>query len=112
MKGARFFRVDYVAFVKEVVVAELRWWQGMSTDLTRRLEMNATHLVTKEAPWDVDFLASYNDNLLAVQNLLGNNGRQPTKKVTLAIDDDGGRRNGGHERSEDNVSEKKRVIWR
>jgi hypothetical protein len=63
---------------------------------SRTLAMATTHLVTEEATRDVDFLASYNDNLLAVQNLLGYNGGQPTKKVTLAVNEDRGRRDGGH----------------
>ena len=58
--------------------------------------MATTHLVSEEATRDVDFLASYNDDLLAAQNLLGYNGGQPTEKVTLAVNKDRGRRNGGH----------------
>jgi len=64
-----------MAFVKKVMVAEL---------------------VTEEAPRDVDFLAANDDNLLAIQNLLGYNGGQPTKEVTLAVNDDWGCRDGGH----------------
>ena len=48
-----------------------------------------THLVTEEAARDVDLLAPHNDNLLAVQNLLGDNRGQPAKKMALAINDDG-----------------------
>jgi len=68
-----------MTFVKEIVVAEL---------------------ITEEAARDVDFLASYDDDLLAIQDLLGYNGGQPTKKVTLAVNDDRGGRNGGHGESE------------
>jgi len=50
MERARFFRVDDMAFVKEVVIAEL---------------------VAEEAAGDVDLLASHNDDLLAVEDLLG-----------------------------------------
>jgi len=50
MERAGFFGVDDVAFVKEVVITEL---------------------VAEEAAGDVNFLASYNDDLLAVEDLLG-----------------------------------------
>jgi len=50
VERARFFGVDDMAFVKEVVITEL---------------------VAEEAARDVDLLASHNDNLLAVEDLLG-----------------------------------------
>lgn len=37
---------------------------------------NATCLVPEEAAADVDLLATYNDNLLARENLFGDNGRK------------------------------------
>jgi len=43
---------------------------------------------SKEFARDVQFFASNNDNLLAVQQLLGNNAGQPAKQMALAIDDD------------------------
>jgi len=52
MERAGFFGVDDMAFVKKVVVAEL---------------------VAEEAAGDVDLLASHNDDLLAVEDLLGYN---------------------------------------
>ena len=55
-----------------------------------------THLVPEEAAGDVDLLASDYNNLLPVQNLLGDNGRKPAKEVALAINDDGARGEGGH----------------
>ena len=55
------------------------------------------HLVAEEAAGDVDLLAPDYDNLLAVQNLLGDNGRQPAQEMALAINDDGARGEGGHE---------------
>jgi hypothetical protein len=51
---------------------------------------NTAHLVTEEAARDVDFLTANDDNLLAIQNLLGYNGGQPTEEVTLAVNDDWG----------------------
>lgn len=53
------------------------------------MNRHVTHLVAEEAARDVDLLAPHNDNLLAVQNLLGDNGGQPAKKMALAINDDG-----------------------
>lgn len=50
VERAGFFGVNDVAFVKEIVIAEL---------------------VAEEAAGYIDLLASYNDNLLAVENLLG-----------------------------------------
>ena len=55
-----------------------------------------TDLVAEEAARNVYLLAPYNDNLLAVENLLRDNRSQPTKKMALAINDDGGRGEGGH----------------
>jgi hypothetical protein len=62
---------------------------------------NTAHLVTEEAARDVDFLAANDNNLLAIQNLLGYNGGQPTEEVTLAVNDDWGWRDGGHGKSEE-----------
>jgi len=45
-------------------------------------------LGTKELARDVEFFTSDNHNLLAVEDLLGNDAGQPTKKVALGIDDD------------------------
>jgi len=52
MERAGLFGVDDVAFVKEVVIAEL---------------------IAEEAARDVNLLASHNDDLLAVEDLLGQN---------------------------------------
>ena len=54
------------------------------------------HLVAEEAARDVNLLAPNDDNLLAVQDLLGHNGGQPTEEMALAINDDGARGEGGH----------------
>jgi hypothetical protein len=55
-----------------------------------------THLVAKEAPGDVDLLAPDDDDFLPRENLFGDNGGQPTKEMTLAINDDGCRGECGH----------------
>lgn len=57
------------------------------------------HLVAEEAARDVDLLAPDDDNLLAAQDLLGDNARQPSEKMALAINHDGGRGEGGHRES-------------
>jgi hypothetical protein len=45
-------------------------------------------LRTEELSRDVQGLASHNNDLLAVEQLLGHSAGQPTKEVTLAIDSD------------------------
>lgn len=55
-----------------------------------------THFVAEKASRDVNFLAPDNDDFLPGENLLRNDGGQSTKEVTLAIDDDGCRRESGH----------------
>lgn len=45
-------------------------------------------LGAEELARDVERFAANNDNLLAVQELLGHGGGQATKEVTLAVDDD------------------------
>ena len=45
-------------------------------------------LRTEELSTDVQGLASHNDNLLTVEQLLSHSAGQPTKEVTLAIDRD------------------------
>ena len=90
VEGAGFFGVDNVAFVEEVVVAQLRNQCKSSCEMRpNSVNWYVTHLVTEEAARDVDLLAPHNDNLLAVQNLLGDNRGQPAKKMALAINDDG-----------------------
>ena len=58
------------------------------------------HLVAEEAAGDVDLLAPDDDNLLAVQNLLRHDRRKPSEEMALAINNDGGRGEGGHRESE------------
>jgi hypothetical protein len=64
-----------MAFVEEVMVAEL---------------------VAEKAPGDVYLLAPDDDDFLARENLFRDDGGQPTKEMTLAIDDDGCRGECGH----------------
>jgi hypothetical protein len=45
-------------------------------------------LRTEELSRDIQSLASHNDDLLAVEQLLSHSAGQPTKEVTLAIDCD------------------------
>lgn len=45
-------------------------------------------LRTEELSGDVQGLASHNDDLLAIEQLLSNSARQPTEEMTLAIDRD------------------------
>jgi hypothetical protein len=48
----------------------------------------ARTLRTEELSRDVQGLASHNNDLLAVEELLSHSAGQPTKEVTLAIDSD------------------------
>lgn len=75
MKRAGLFGIDDMPLVKEVMVTEF---------------------VSKEAARDVNFLASYDDNFLAGKDLLGDYRRQATKEMSLAINYDGCRGEGGH----------------
>lgn len=45
-------------------------------------------LRTEELARDVEGFTSHNDDLLAIQHLLGDGAGQATKKVSLAVDDD------------------------
>ena len=45
-------------------------------------------LRAEELSGDVQGLASHNNDLLAVEQLLSNSASQPTKEVTLAVDSD------------------------
>lgn len=51
------------------------WWVGRRT------------LCAEELARDVELLAADNNNLLAVQKLLGDSGGQAAEKVALAVDD-------------------------
>ena len=61
-------------------------------------ESGATYLVAEEGSGDVDLFAPHHHNFLSRENLLGDNGGQPTKEMTLAINNDGGCRESGHGR--------------
>ena len=54
------------------------------------------HLVAEEAAGDVDLLTANDDDLLAVQNLLGDDRGEATKQMALAVNDDGGGGEGRH----------------
>ena len=94
VKRTRLLGVDNVALVEEIVVAELRG-REMSSGLGSRIDVTS-YLVAEEAAGDVDFLASHDNNLLAGQDLLGDDRGQSTKEVTLAINHDGCRGECGH----------------
>ena len=64
------------------------------------LHARVTHLVPEEAARDVDLLAPHNDDFLAIEHLLRDNRSKPPKEVALAINNDGGRGEGGHRESE------------
>lgn len=52
-------------------------------------EAHVLQLRTVEVARDRDLFTSQNSNLLALQQLLGNDRRQTPKEVILAVDDDG-----------------------
>jgi hypothetical protein len=70
VERARFFGVDDVAFVEEVMIAELEWDRRVRDKSHSKLK-DTTYLVTEEAARDIYLLASHNDDLLAVEDLLG-----------------------------------------
>lgn len=55
-----------------------------------------SYLVSEEAARDVNLLTPHNDDFLAVQDLLRNNGSKSAEEVALTINDDGGRGECGH----------------
>ena len=60
------------------------------------MEYKRAYLVTKEAPGDVNLLAPDDYDFLTRKNLFGDDRGQTTKEMTLAINDDGCRRECGH----------------
>lgn len=55
-----------------------------------------TNLVAEEAAGDVDLFAADDGNLLAREDLLGNDAGQATEQMAFAVDNDGARRERGH----------------
>ena len=53
-------------------------------------------LCAEELARDVEGLGADDDDLLAVQKLLGHDGRQATEEVALSVNNDRGCREGGH----------------
>ena len=87
MEWTRFLGVDDMAFMKEVVVAKLQP-DGM-LEVYHSIEYSEhTYLVAEEATGDVNLLASDYNNLLARQDLFGDNGRQPAQEVALTVNND------------------------
>lgn len=62
-------------------------WRWVSSRSISLLEGISRTLGAEELAGDVEGLAADNNNLLAVQELLGHRGRQATEEVTLAVDD-------------------------
>lgn len=60
------------------------------------IPFSKAYFVPEEATGNVDFLAPNHYYFLARENLLRDNRGQSTKEVTLAINDDGCRRESGH----------------
>lgn len=55
-----------------------------------------THLVAEEATRDVNLFASNDDNLLARESLLGDDGSKTTQEMPFAVDDNRRRGESGH----------------
>jgi hypothetical protein len=87
-----FFGVHDMTLVKEVVVAELgQYWDrfGGNNELL-------SHLVSEERARDVDLLAPDNNDFLAIENLLGDDGRQTTEEMAFPVDDNRSRGDCSH----------------
>lgn len=95
MEGARLFGVYNVALVKEVVVAQLNEGGSLRIEFAS-LNGLTRYLVAEEATRNVDLLAANDNNLLAVQDLLGDDRGQPAQKMALTINDDGAGGDSGH----------------
>jgi hypothetical protein len=94
VEWTRLFRVHDVAFVQEVVVSELCDFLQVGDALVNATL--ATHLISEKASRYVDLLTPHNDDLLAGENLLRDDGGQATKEVAFTIYDDARRRESGH----------------
>jgi hypothetical protein len=71
-----------------VYVSSNQHSRALCSDITLQY-MGVEHtLRTEELPGDVQGLAAHDDDLLAVEQLLGHSTGQPAKEVTLAIDRD------------------------
>lgn len=65
-----------------------RWWTP-EEETARKIEKRFERtLRAEELAGDVEGLTSHNDDLLAVEQLLGNSAGQATQEVSLAVDDD------------------------
>lgn len=96
VEGTRLFGIDDMTLVQEVVVPELQDRTSRLVRISHSKSNGMNYLVAEEAAGDINLLAPDDDNLLAIQNLLGDNRRQSSKEMALAINDDGGRGEGGH----------------
>jgi hypothetical protein len=111
VEGTRLPWVDNVAFVKEVVVAQLIAggkdevyrlpqydMKYVQSDVLQfcNVDLSLTHLVAEEATRDIDLFASNNDDLLTRKRLLGDYGCQATQEMSFAVDDNRRRGECGH----------------
>lgn len=82
-----------MTLVQESVVAKL--FVAMSR--YRIIEqVQRTHLHTEEGARDVDQFSTDDNNLLSRKRLLGDDGGETTEEVSLAVNDDRRRAEGGH----------------
>ena len=58
--------------------------------------MTSPNLVAEKATGDIDLLAADDGDLLAREDLLGDNAGQATQQMALAVNNDGARRERGH----------------
>jgi len=99
VEGARLFWIHDVAFVEEVVVAELQKVTSIMYSVAKSSNLGSSgmYLVAEEAARDINLFAPDNDNFLSAENLFGDYGGESTQEMALSIYYDGGRRNGGHD---------------
>ena len=67
--------------------SEVEWTLGLVVSGGLSQVVVVLELVSEELTGDVEGLASDNDNLLAVEDLLGNNGSQTAQQVALSVND-------------------------
>ena len=65
-----------------------KWVKQKTRPGARGTKPGGRTLSSEELSGDVQSLTPHNDNLLAVQQLLGHRGSQASEKMPLAIDDD------------------------
>ena len=66
----------------------MKWAPARVGVVTKLTEVSILHLVADERARNADLIASHNHDLLASEELLGNNRGEATKKVVAAVDND------------------------